>query len=267
MSIQTLYTASTGMTSMQTKLDVIANNLANMETVAFKSGRANFEDLFYQQQKLPGEQDSAGQYTPTGIAVGTGSRVSSVQTNFTQGTFKVTNGELDVAIQGRGFFQVMDPSGQTYYTRAGNFSKNANGNLVTGSAETGRLLEPPITIPQDAEKIVISPEGIVSVSQPNNNQLSQVGTIELASFVNPEGLLKLGENLYAQTDSSGAPTMANPGQDGMGTVQQNTLEHSNVDPVNELIDLITTQRSFELNSQTVKAGNEILQTIANLGRA
>ena len=136
-----------------------------------------------------------------------------------------------------------------------------------GSAQTGRLVEPPITIPQDATTIVISPEGMVSVRQPNNNQLSQVGQIELASFVNPEGLLKLGENLYAETDSSGAPTLANPGQDGMGTVQQNTFEHSNVEPVRELIDLITTQRSFELNSQTVKTGDEILQTVSNLRRA
>jgi flagellar basal-body rod protein FlgG len=173
---------------------------------------------------------------------------------------------LDVAITGRGFFQVMDPSGTTLYTRAGNFSKNANGNIVMGSAETGRLLEPPITIPQDAMAIVISPEGIVSVRQPGSQQLSQVGQIGMASFINPEGLLKLGENLYSETDSSGAPTLSNPGQDGMGTLQQNSLEASNVEPVQELINLITTQRSFELNSQAVKAGDEILQTVANLRR-
>jgi flagellar basal-body rod protein FlgG len=267
MSVQTLYTAATGMVSLETKLDVIANNLANMETVAFKSGRANFEDLFYRHEKFPGAQDTAGQYTPTGISIGTGSRVSSVQTQFTQGTFQDTGRELDVAIEGRGFFQVMDPSGTTLYTRAGNFSINSNGNLVAGSANDGRLLEPPITIPQDALKIVISSEGIVSVRQPNNNQLSQIGQMELASFINPEGLLKLGENLYAETDSSGAPTLGNPGQDGMGLVRQNTLEHSNVEPVHELIDLITTQRSFELNSQAVKTGDEMLQTIANLRRA
>jgi flagellar basal-body rod protein FlgG len=128
------------------------------------------------------------------------------------------------------------------------------------------LFEPPITIPQDATAIVISPEGLVSVRQPNNNQLSQIGQIELASFVNPEGLLKMGENLYSETDSSGAPTLGNPGQDGMGLVRQNTLEHSNVEPVRELIDLITTQRSFELNSQAVKSGDEILQTVSNLKR-
>jgi flagellar basal-body rod protein FlgG len=266
MSVQTLYTAATGMTSLQTKLDVIANNLANMETVAFKGGRANFEDLFYRHETMPGAQDSAGQFTPTGISIGLGSRVSSVQTDFVQGSFQQTGGDLDVAIEGRGFFQVMDPSGTTVYTRAGNFSRNADGKLVMGSANTGRLLEPSITIPQDAVGVVISPEGKVSVRQPGNQQLSQVGQIDLANFVNPEGLLKLGENLYAQTDSSGAPTTSNPGKDGLGLLRQNALEASNVEPVRELIDLITTQRSFELNSQAVKAGDEVLQTISNLKR-
>ena len=159
MSVQTLYTAATGMTSLQTKLDVIANNLANMETTAFKEGRANFEDLFYQHEKYPGEQDSAGQYTPTGIHIGMGSRVQSVQNDFTQGTMQQTGNELDVAIQGTGFFQVMDPNGTTYYTRAGNFSTNANGNLVLGDSNVGRLIQPAITIPQDAQAVVISPEG------------------------------------------------------------------------------------------------------------
>jgi flagellar basal-body rod protein FlgG len=161
---------------------------------------------------------------------------------------------------------VLDPNGTTYYTRAGNFSKNSNGNLVMGSANIGRLLQPPITIPQDATGISISAEGVVSVRQPGNQQMSQVGTIELASFINPQGLLKMGENLYGETDASGAPTLGNPGQDGMGLLRQNFLEASNVEPVTELIDLITTQRSFELNSQAVKAGDELLQIVANLRR-
>jgi flagellar basal-body rod protein FlgG len=266
MSVQTLYSAATGMTSLQTKLDVIANNLANLETTAFKRDRANFEDLFYRHEKFPGSQDSAGQYTPTGIQVGLGSTVCSVQDDFTQGAFKQTGGELDVAIEGRGFFQVMDPSGQTYYTRAGTFAKNANGNLVIGSADTGRLLQPPITIPPDAVGILISPQGVVSVRQPSSNQMSQVGQIEMASFINPQGLIKRGENLYAETDASGAPTLGNPGVDGMGNLLQNSLEASNVEPVQELIDLITAQRSFEMNSQAVKAGDQMLQIVANLGR-
>ena len=266
MTVQTLYTAATGMQSMETKLDVIANNLANVETTGFKSDRANFEDLFYRHEKMPGIQDSAGQYTPTGIQIGLGSRVESVQSNFKQGAFRETGGQLDIAIQGRGLFQVQDPTGQTYYTRAGNFSVNRDGNIVMGSANTGRLLQPPITIPQDATGISISAEGIVTVQQPGNQQMTQIGQFELASFVNPQGLLKLGENLYSQTDGSGPPTLGNPGQDGIGTVQQNMLEASNVEPVTELIDLITTQRAFELNSQVIKAGDEIMQNIANLKR-
>jgi flagellar basal-body rod protein FlgG len=266
MSVQTLYIAATGMSSMETKLDVIANNLANVRTTAFKSGRANFEDLMYRHERMPGIEDTAGQYTPTGISIGLGSRVSSVQGNFEQGAFHETGNELDVAIEGAGFFQVMDPNGDTYYTRAGNFSKNANGDIVMGSANIGRLLQPPINIPVDATKIVISPEGMVSVRQPNNNELSQVGQIELAYFVNPEGLLRLGENLYAETDASGAPTLGNPGQDGLGLLQQNALESSNVNPVDELIDLITTQRAFELNSKAVQVGDDMMSIVANLKR-
>jgi flagellar basal-body rod protein FlgG len=266
MSVQTLYTAATGMTALETKLDVIANNLANVATTGFKRDRANFEDLFYRHEKMPGAQDSAGQYTPTGIQIGLGSRVQSVQADFKEGAYRQTGNELDVAIEGRGFFQVMDPSGTTYYTRAGNFTKNSNGNLVVGSASIGRLLQPPIVIPVDAMAVSISPEGVVSVQQPANQQMTQVGQIELASFINPQGLLKIGENLLAETDASGAPTLGNPGQDGMGQVQQNALEASNVEPVQELIDLITTQRSFELNSQAIKAGDQIMQNITNLVR-
>ena len=148
MSVQTLYTAAAGMTALQTQLDVIANNLANLETTAFKEGRANFEDLIYQNLKYPGEKDSGGQYTPTGIHIGTGSRVQSVQNDYTQGTLQQTGNQLNVAIQGQGFFQVLDPNGTTYYTRAGNFSTNTNGNLVLADSNVGRLIQPTITIPQ-----------------------------------------------------------------------------------------------------------------------
>ncbi len=266
MTVQALYSAATGMTALETKLDVIANNLANVETTAFKMDRANFEDLFYRHEKFPGAQDTAGQYTPTGISIGLGSRVQSTQTNFVQGPFEQTGVELDLAIQGPGLFQVMDPNGETLYTRAGNFSKNANGDVVVSSSGIGRLLEPPINIPQDATYVVVSPEGIVSVRQPGNNQLSQVGQIELAYFVNPDGLLKMGENLYGETDASGTPTMGNPGQDGIGTLRQGMLESSNVEPVRELIELIKTQRAFELNSKVVQAGDEAMQIVANLKR-
>jgi len=266
MSVQALYTAATGMSAMETKLDVTANNLANVETVAFKRGRANFEDLFYRHEKMPGALDTAGEYTPTGISIGLGTRVSSVQGNFEQGAFQQTGAEMDVAIVGPGFFQVTDPDGRTLYTRAGNFSRNANGNLVMGSANIGRLLEPPITIPDDATQIVVSGEGIVSVKQPGTSTLSQVGQIELAQFVNPEGLLREGENLFSETDASGTATLGSPGQEGLGTLQQGALEASNVRPVQELISLITTQRAFELNSKAVQVGDDIMQAVTNLRR-
>jgi flagellar basal-body rod protein FlgG len=266
MSVQTLYTAATGMRSLETKLDVIANNLANVNTTAFKSGRANFEDLFYRHLKLPGTQDQLGNFTPTGISVGLGSRVQSIQTDFGQGAFSQTNNPLDIAIEGRGFFQVIDTNGQPVYTRAGNFSINANNQLVIGSANTGRVLEPAITIPQDATGITISAEGVVAVQTAGSPQYQPAGDIQLATFINPEGLLKLGENLYQETQASGQVQLQTPGQQGAGLIRQGTLELSNVEPVRELIDLITTQRAFELNSQAVQAGDQILQLIANLRR-
>lgn len=267
MSVQTLYTAATGMKSLETKLDVIANNLANVNTTAFKRGRVNFEDLVYRHIKLPGSQDANSNFSPTGISVGLGSRVQSVQTDFTQGAASQTNGRLDVAIEGPGFFQVTDPSGIILYTRAGNFSVNANGQLVVGSATVGRMLEPPIQIPQDATGIVIGADGLVQIQQAGQTQFLQAGQIQLVNFINPEGLLKLGENLYQDTPASGPPVViANPGTDGLGVLRQGSLELSNVEPVTELIDLITTQRAFELNSQAVQAGDQILQLVANLRR-
>jgi flagellar basal-body rod protein FlgG len=267
MSIPTLYTAATGMDALQLKLDTIANNLANVNTTAFKADRANFEDLFYRTYKLPGSQDALGQLTPTGVQVGLGVRVQSTQTDFRQGAFEQTGNPLDVAIVGDGFFQVTDPStGLILYTRAGNFAKNANGDLVIGSAQVGRLLTPPINIPQDATGISISPDGSVMITQAGSNTATLLGNIQLAKFINPQGLLKLGENLYQETISSGTPIQGNPGQLGLGTLQQNALERSNVEPVQELVSLITTQRAFELNAQAVQAGDQVLQLIANLRR-
>ena len=266
MSVQTLYTAATGMEALQTKLDVIANNLANVNTTAFKKGRANFEDLFYRKEMIPGAEDSAGNPTPTGTLIGLGTRVSSVQTDFRQGAFQLTGRNLDLAIEGQGFFQLNDPSGEIVYTRAGTMSINANGQLVVGSANTGRVVEPNITIPPDATDIAISAEGIVSYRQQGSQDLQQAGQLNLAVFQNPEGLMKLGENLFSQTPASNSPIVAVPGQNGIGFIRQGALEASNVEPVQELIDLITTQRSFELNSQTVQAGDQILQLISNLRR-
>ena len=267
MSVQSLYTAATGMESLQTKLNVIANNLANVNTTGFKSDRANFEDLFYRNEVFPGAQDASSNFTPVGIHIGLGARVQSTQMNFMQGAFQETGQPLDVAIEGKGFIQVLDPSTNLpLYTRAGNLSLNASGQLVIGSAQTGRIVQPPITIPQDATGISISSDGRVSYQQPGNPQLQQAGQLTMTMFQNPEGLLKLGENLYVDTAASGSPVQGNPGTQGMGSLRQGFLELSNVEPVRELIDLITTQRSFEMNSQVIEAGNTILQTITNLAR-
>jgi len=267
MSVQALYTAASGMDAMQTKLDVIANNLANVSTTGFKKDRANFEDLLYRNEVYPGMLDNNQEPTAVGTRIGLGTRVTSVQMDHRQGTIQQTGRELDIAIEGRGFLQVMDPlTQQIQYTRAGNLNINANGNLVLGSALTGRLLEPPVQIANDVTAISIGPNGQVSVRRPGNQQMEQVGQLQLAQFVNPDGLLKLGENLYAQTDASSAPLLSNPGTDGAGVIRQSALEASNVEPVTELIDLITTQRGFELNSQAIQAGDQIMQQITNLRR-
>jgi flagellar basal-body rod protein FlgG len=255
------------MEAMEMKLDVIANNLANINTTGFKKDRANFEDLLYRTEVYPGVQDATQTPTAVGTQTGLGVRVTSTQTDHRQGTLQQTGGQYDLAIQGRGFFQVLDPStSQTFYTRAGNFDVNANGELVLGSAQVGRLLQPPIQIPNDATDITINNSGEVMAKLSGQNQLSNVGQIQLAQFVNDDGLLKLGENMYQATDASGPANTGTPTQNGLGQLWQRNLEASNVQPVQELIDLITTQRAFELNSQAVQAGDQIMQNISNLRR-
>jgi flagellar basal-body rod protein FlgG len=266
MTVQSLYTAATGMEALETKLDVIANNMANINTTGFKKDRANFEDLFYRQYRLPGAEDADGNRTATGIEVGLGTRVSSTQSNFKQGAFETTNNPLDFAIEGDGFFQVVNPNGGFYYTRAGNFNLNSQGQLVLGSASNGYVLDGGFTVPPEATGIVVSSDGQIQYSQQGTTALTPLGQLQLAKFVNPDGLLKLGENLFQETDASGTSTVDIPGQNGFGNIRQGFLEASNVEPVNELIDLITTQRSFELNSQVVQAGDQVMQIVANLRR-
>jgi flagellar basal-body rod protein FlgG len=265
MSVQTLYTAATGMEALETKLDVIANNMANINTTAFKKDRANFEDLFYRQYRLPGALDADGNRTATGIEVGLGTRVSSTQTNHGQGAMQITNNPLDLAIEGKGFFKVTTGQG-SFYTRAGNFNINANNQLVMGSATQGWVLDPNINIPEEATDVVVAVNGEVSYRTSDQPTLITAGQINITTFVNPDGLLKLGDNLYQETDASGPPTEGIPGDPGLGNVRQGSLEASNVEPVQELIDLITTQRAFELNSQVVQAGDQIMQVAANLRR-
>ena len=265
MSVQTLYTAATGMQALETKLDVIANNMANINTTGFKKDRANFEDLIYRQNKLPGSIDADGNLTSTGVEVGLGARVSSTQTNHTQGAIQTTDNPLDLAIEGNGFFSVSTSNGE-FYSRAGNFGVNATGDLVLGSAHTGWVLNPPVNIPEDAIDVVVSADGQVQYRTTGQTQLQTAGQIQIATFINPDGLLKLGDNLYQETAASGTANLDNPGNPGFGVISQGALEASNVEPVQEWIELITTQRAFELNSQVVQAGDQIMQVAANLRR-
>ena len=265
MSIRALNSAASGMDALSFKLDTIANNLANSGTTAFKRSRTNFEDTFYQHLKLPGILDSQNKPTATGLAMGLGTRLQSTQLDSSNGSLVSTDRKLDVAIVGDGFFQVQDGS-QILYTRAGNFALNANGDLVIASADRGRPIEPNINIPADAVDIEISEEGFVSVLQPNSNQLQQVGQLQLAKFINPGGMVQLGENLYQDVGAAGSVQVASPGQQGLGLLRQGFLEASNVEPVRELVDLIATQRNFELNSQVIQAADQALQLVNNLRR-
>lgn len=263
MSLRAIHSAASGMEAHQFGIDTIANNLANASTTAFKRSRGNYEDLFYQHFKVPGAEAAAGQ-TGVGVSVGLGTRIQSTSQDFNQGSMLETNGDLDVAIIGEGFFQV-DNGGVLSYTRAGNFSMNAEGTLVTESADSGRILQPPITLPIDAQNISIQSDGTVNYRDATG-ATQPAGQIQLHRFPNRGGLLQQGENLYAETLASGAATPGTPGTDGYGQLRHRFLESSNVEPVRELVELIKTQRHFELNSQTIQAADQMLQLISNLRR-
>lgn len=268
MSIQAMYTSATGLKAMDTKLEIIANNLANINTVAFKSARPNFEDLLYRTLEQPGLRNGLDDPMPLGKQVGIGVSLSSTQNDFTQGSVEQTESPLDIMVEGEGFFQVnafIEGQEQTVYTRAGNFTRNANGDLVLGNS-IGAKLEPTINIPQEASSIQINENGLVSVLVGGATEFQDVGQIEMARFVNPAGLKQLGANLFRNTDASGPPILANPGSDGMGILRQGNLELSNVDPARELIELIRTQRAFELNSQSIQASDQTLQVINQIRR-
>ncbi len=268
MAIMALNTAASGMRALDEKLNVVANNLANINTQSFKRSRVNFEDLLYQVRREPGVPNVQNEAIPHGVLVGTGVRVSGTQLNFDQGSVDTTNRPLDWMIEGEGFFQVTtvhDGDEIIAYTRAGNFAINAEGNIVLGDSG-GAILEPPITMPDDALEITVGRNGELRVRQQGSSTLSTVGQIELARFVNVEGLAPIGRNLYRETEGSGVALTSEPQSDGLGAISQGTLELSNVDPVRELIDLITTQRAFELNSQTIQSADEALQIVANLRR-
>ena len=257
------------MRALDEKLNVVANNLANINTQGFKRSRVNFEDLLYQVKREPGIPNAQNEPIPHGIVVGTGVKVSGTQLNFSPGAVDTTGKPLDVQIEGEGFFQVRtvyDGDNVVAYTRAGDFVKNSQGNIVLGNSG-GAVLEPPIVIPDDAIEVSIGRNGEVRVRQQGANTLNTVGQMELARFVNPEGLKQIGRNLYVETDASGTAVTGTPEADGLGATVQGSLEMSNVDPVRELIDLITTQRAFELNSQAIQSADQSLQIVSNLRRA
>ncbi|HWE04349.1 MAG TPA: flagellar basal-body rod protein FlgG [Tepidisphaeraceae bacterium] len=265
MAITALYAAASGLKALSTRIDVIANNLANAETTAFKGQRCNFEDLYYQEMRQPGTTDSANSISPSGIFVGLGARLSNTELDLTQGSMEATGNPLDLAIQGNGFFavKILDSLGSTGYSRAGNFIVNSTGQLVLGLGD-GYTLVPPITIPTNATNVSIGTDGTVQYIKSGATVKSTAGQIKLAMFPNPQGLNLLGGSLYAATEASGLATIAAPGIDGTGILLSGNLESSNVDPVKELVTLIKTQRSFDLNSQSIQAADQALQVIGNL---
>ena len=259
--IRSLYVAKTGLEAQQTQLDVVSNNLANVGTTGFKKSRAVFEDLMYQNLRQVGGQTSDQTRLPSGLQVGTGVRVVATERMHSQGNMTKTDNPKDVAINGAGFFQVLMPDGTTSYTRDGSFQTDADGQLVTAS---GFTIQPVITIPQNATSLTVGRDGIVSVTQAGSTATVQVGQIQLASFLNPAGLMSQGENLYTETDSSGAPNLVNPGVDGAGILSQGYTEASNVNVVEELVNMIATQRAYEINSKAVQTSDQMLQRLAQL---
>jgi len=253
--MRSLYVAATGLEGEQTKMDVIANNLANVNTTGFKQSRAVFQDLLYQNLRQPGAQSSQTTQYPSGLQLGTGVRVVATERLMTQGNLTSTGNALDLGINGQGFFQVMQPDGTIAYTRDGTFQLNNQGQLVTSN---GYLVQPPVTIPPNAQSITIGADGTVSVVLPGQSQPQQVGSIQLANFINPTGLQSIGDNLYLQTGSSGAPQTGQPTLNGLGSVQQGYLESSNVNVVSELVDMIATQRAYEINSKAVSTSDSML---------
>ncbi len=261
--MRALWTAATGMHAQQLTLDVIANNLANVQTGGFKRSRVDFQDLIYQSIQVPGMASSQGTEIPSGFQVGHGTRAVSTQRLFIEGDLQPTGNPLDMAIEGEGFFQITQPNGELAYTRAGSFKKDSQGRLVT---DDGYLLQPEITIPQDATAVNIGVDGTVSVQQAGVLQPQQVGAVELARFVNPAGLESIGRNLFRPTQSSGDATPGTPGQEGFGTLLQLFVEGSNVSVVEEMVNLIAGQRAYEINSRAIRTADEMMQTANSLVR-
>lgn len=261
--IRSLFTAATGMVAQQMNLDVVANNIANVNTSGFKKNRADFQDLMYQIVEEPGTAANQTGTSPTGIQIGLGVRPAAVGKIHSQGDFESTNNPLDMAIEGDGFFQVTLPTGETMYTRNGAFKLDATGNLVNSD---GYPMSPTVTIPQDAVSVTVTADGFVNVKQPGQTQTSQIGQLQIARFPNPAGMKARGRNLLEQTDSSGAPTLGTPGQNGVGTLAQGFLESSNVSVVEEIVQMVSGQRAYEANSKVIQTADQLLSTAINVKR-
>jgi len=259
--IRSLWISKTGLDAQQTQMDVVANNLANVSTNGFKRSRAVFEDLLYQNIRQPGAQSSEQTQLPSGLQIGTGVRPVAAERIHTQGNLQQTGNKLDVAIQGSGFFQVLMPNGSTGYTRDGSFQTDAQGQLVTSS---GFVIQPAMTIPADAQSVTIAQDGVVSITQEGSVTPVQVGQMQLATFINPAGLQSSGQNLYLETASSGAPNTASAGTNGTGTLGQGFVETSNVNVVEELVNMIQTQRAYEINSKAITTSDQMLQKLAQI---
>jgi len=257
---QALWIAKTGLDAQQMKMSNIANNLANSGTTGFKSSRAIFSDLLYQNFRQVGAQSSQDTQLPSGLMVGTGVRTVATEKLFTQGNLQKTDNQLDMAIQGRGFFQILLPDGSQAYTRDGTFQLSEQGELVTSS---GYSLQPAITVPENAASLTIAGDGTVSVRLPGSSQTSQIGTIQLTNFVNPAGLQPIGDNLFIESGASGTPQPGNPGLNGLGVLLQGHVESSNVNVVEELVNMIETQRAYEMNSRAISTTDQMLQFVAN----
>lgn len=259
--IKSLTTAATGMQAQQTNMDVVANNLANANTTGFKKSRAEFEDLMYQTVKEPGAQTGANAVSPTGVQVGLGVKTAAINKNFEQGSTQVTKNPFDIEIEGAGFFPLQMPNGQIAYTRDGAFKKGPDGRLQD---KNGNFLQPEIVIPPDASGVEISADGQVAIIQGLNTVPQSVGQIQIVNFVNPAGLKNIGKNLFIPSAASGLPQQAAPGQNGLGTIAQGQLETSNVNVVDEMVNMITAQRSYETNAKVIQASDQMLQAINNL---
>ncbi|MDF1583836.1 MAG: flagellar basal-body rod protein FlgG [Methyloprofundus sp.] len=258
MTERALWVAKSGLDAQQTRMAVIANNLANVNTTGFKKARPIFEDLLYQNVRQVGANAAQDTELPTGLQLGTGVRVVATEKLHTQGNIVQTENSLDVSIQGRGYLQIQMPNGDINYTRDGSFKLSSTGQIVNSN---GMPVEPAITIPEDAISITIGTDGVVSVLQPGNPAPAQVGQLETASFVNPSGLEPVGENLFRESVASGAPTIGSPGQNELGTLHQGSLETSNVNVVEELVNMIETQRAYEMNSKAISTTDEMLSYV------